>query len=74
MYVCMYACQLTCSISQAVKCIRSIRRWAYEVFGNEHAIEVRCAAVLYCMVQIELSAFHIVLKCNIPDDYSYMLL
>ena len=25
----------------AVKCIRSIRRWAYEVFGNEHAIQVR---------------------------------
>ena len=47
MYVCMYVCQLTCSISKAVKCIRSIRRWAYEVFGNEHAIEVRCAAVLY---------------------------
>ena len=22
----------------AVKAIRSIRRWAYEVFGNEHAI------------------------------------
>jgi hypothetical protein len=51
--------------TQAVKCIRSIRRWSYEVFGNDRAIEVSQSQNSLDGAVIE---FYFTAPCSISND------
>lgn len=56
----------------AVKCMRSVRRWAYELFGNEKAIRF---VAMVTPEDLRVSGFGIFfMPLNMLDSYCFLII